>query len=48
MPGATATAPDPPTYAKCVAALQKRRSAKGQAKPTVAALKAQCAQEYTA
>ncbi len=45
-PGATATAPDPPTYAKCVAALQKQPVAKGQAKPTVAALKAQCAQQY--
>lgn len=45
--GPTAAVPDPPTYAKCVAALQKAPVAKGQAKPTAAALKAQCAQEYT-
>ena len=45
-PGTAAAAPDPPTYAKCVAALQKQPVAKGQAKPTVAALKAQCAQQY--
>ena len=46
VPGTAAAAPDPPTYAKCVAALQKQPVAKGQAKPTVAALKAQCAQQY--
>jgi foldase protein PrsA len=45
-PGADVAAPDPPTYAKCVAALQKQPVAKGQAKPTAAALKAQCAQQY--
>jgi foldase protein PrsA len=38
--------PDPPDYTKCVAALQKQPVAKGQKKPSVAALKAQCAQQY--
>ena len=46
LPGATAAVPDPPNYTKCVAALQKAPVAKGQAKPTAAALKSQCAQEY--
>ena len=46
VPGTAAAAPDPPNYPKCVAALQKQPVAKGQAKPTVAALKAQCAQQY--
>jgi foldase protein PrsA len=38
--------PDPPDYKGCVAALQKQPVAKGQAKPSAAALKAQCVQQY--
>jgi foldase protein PrsA len=38
--------PDPPSYAKCVAALQKQPTPKGQKPPSVAALKAQCVQQY--
>jgi foldase protein PrsA len=38
--------PDPPTFSKCVAALQKQPVAKGQKKPSAAALKAQCQQQY--
>jgi len=38
--------PDPPNYTGCVAALQKQPVAKGQQKPSAAALKAQCAQQY--
>jgi len=47
-PGSTArpAVPDPPTYAKCVAALQNQPTPKGQTKPSVAALKAQCQQQY--
>jgi foldase protein PrsA len=44
--GQAAVVPDPPNYSKCVAALQKVPVAKGQAKPTAAALKAQCQQQY--
>jgi foldase protein PrsA len=44
--GATAVVPDPPNYSKCVAALQKVPVAKGQTKPTAAALKSQCQQQY--
>jgi foldase protein PrsA len=44
--GQTAVVPDPPNYTKCVAALQKVPLAKGQAKPTAAALKSQCEQQY--
>lgn len=44
--GQTAVVPDPPNYTKCVAALQKVPVAKGQAKPTAAALKSQCEQQY--
>jgi foldase protein PrsA len=44
--GQTAVVPDPPDYTKCVAALQKQPVAKGQAKPTAAALKSQCQQQY--
>jgi foldase protein PrsA len=43
---AAAAVPDPPTYSKCVAALQKQPVAKGQQKPSAAALKAQCTQQY--
>jgi foldase protein PrsA len=44
--GQAAPVPDPPDYTKCVAALQKVPLAKGQAKPSAAALKAQCQQQY--
>jgi parvulin-like peptidyl-prolyl isomerase len=44
--GQAAPVPDPPNYTKCVAALQKVPLAKGQAKPSAAALKAQCQQQY--
>jgi foldase protein PrsA len=44
--GQTAVVPDPPDYTKCVATLQKVPVAKGQAKPTAAALKSQCQQQY--
>jgi foldase protein PrsA len=44
-----ATVPDPPDYAKCVAAKRKTtpQPGKGQPKVTDAALKKQCQQEYT-
>jgi foldase protein PrsA len=41
-------APDPPNYTQCVAAKSKQTVPKGTAKPTAAALKSQCQQEYTA
>jgi foldase protein PrsA len=46
--GSTATpaVPDPPNYTGCVAALQKQPTPKGQKKPSAAALKAQCQQQY--
>src|SRR5690242_3881048 len=44
--GQSAVVPDPPNYTKCVAALQKVPLAKGQAKPSPDALKAQCQQQY--
>jgi foldase protein PrsA len=37
---------DPPDYTKCVAAKQKQPVPKGAKKPTEAALKKQCSQEY--
>ncbi len=42
--------PDPPNYTACIAHLEATapKPAKGQAKPTAAALKAQCEQQYTA
>src|SRR5690242_16703250 len=43
---AAAAVPDPPNYTNCVATLQKQPVAKGQQKPSAAALKAQCAQQY--
>jgi foldase protein PrsA len=45
-----AVVPDPPAYTACIAHLQAAapKPAKGQAKPTPAALKAQCEQQYTA
>lgn len=44
-----AVVPDPPTYKNCIAHLEATASkpAKGQAKPTTAALKSQCEQQYT-
>src|SRR5437764_406002 len=47
QPGAVV--PDPPTYAKCIAAKRKATPApaKGQPKVTDATLKTQCSQEYT-
>lgn len=41
--------PDPPTYKNCIAHLEATapKPAKGQAKPTAAALKTQCEQQYT-
>jgi foldase protein PrsA len=46
-PGSKATVPVPPKYAACVtAAKAAAKPAKGQAPPTEAALKTQCAQQY--
>ncbi|HKN94794.1 MAG TPA: peptidyl-prolyl cis-trans isomerase [Thermoleophilaceae bacterium] len=47
-PGSTAkpAIPDPPNYTNCVATLQKQPVPKGQNKPSAAALKAQCEQQY--
>jgi len=41
--------PDPPTYKNCIAHLEATapKPAKGQTKPTAAALKTQCEQQYT-
>ena len=49
-PGSTvkAAVPDPPSYQKCIAALQKQPTPKGQKPPTTAALRSQCEQQYTA
>jgi foldase protein PrsA len=44
--GASVPVPDPPNYTKCVAALQKQPVAKGQQKPSDAALRSQCQQQY--
>ncbi len=44
--GAAAAVPDPPDYAKCVAAKKKAPAPEGQSKPTDAALKKQCKAEY--
>lgn len=45
----TPPVPDPPDYAKCVAALQKQQvTPKGQKPPSAAVLKAQCQQQYEA
>jgi foldase protein PrsA len=45
-----AVVPDPPTYTACIAHLEATapKPAKGQSKPTAAALKTQCEQQYTA
>jgi foldase protein PrsA len=45
-----AVVPDPPTYKACIAHLEATapKPAKGQSKPTPAALKSQCEQQYTA
>ncbi|HEV2998347.1 MAG TPA: peptidyl-prolyl cis-trans isomerase [Solirubrobacteraceae bacterium] len=49
-PGAKPVIPDPPNYTACIAHLEatQPKPAKGVAKPTPAALKAQCAQEFKA
>ena len=44
--GGAATVPDPPDYAKCVAA-KKKQPVQGQSKQTDSALKKQCKSEYT-
>ena len=44
--GGAVVAPDPPDYKKCVAAKKKQPLPQGQKKPTDAALKDQCKQEY--
>jgi foldase protein PrsA len=44
--GAPAAVPDPPDFAKCVAAKKKTPAPKGQNKPTDSQLKKQCQQEY--
>jgi foldase protein PrsA len=44
--GGTAVVPDPPDYAKCVAA-KKKQPVTGKSKTTSAALKKQCSSEYT-
>jgi foldase protein PrsA len=44
--GTAATVPDPPDYAKCVAA-KKKQPVQGQSKQTDAALTKQCKSEYT-
>jgi foldase protein PrsA len=44
--GGTASVPDPPNYSKCVAAKALQSAPKGATKPSNAALKKQCAQEY--
>jgi foldase protein PrsA len=40
-------APDPPNFTNCVAAKSKQTPPKGTPKPTTAALKSQCEQEYS-
>src|SRR5688500_11339258 len=44
--GGEAVVPDPPEFTKCVAAKKDAPVPKGQEKPTDAALKKQCEQEY--
>ena len=44
--GSAAVAPDPPEFTKCVAAKKKQPVQPGQPKPTNAALKDQCKQEF--
>jgi foldase protein PrsA len=44
--GGAAAVPDPPDYAKCVAAKKKTPAPEGQSKPTEAQLKKQCKTEY--
>jgi len=44
--GGAAAVPDPPDYAKCVAAKRKTPAPEGQSKPTEAQLKKQCKDEY--
>jgi foldase protein PrsA len=44
--GASTVAPDPPDFKKCIAAKKDAPAPQGQKKPTDAALKKQCQQEY--
>jgi foldase protein PrsA len=44
--GGQATAPDPPNFAKCIAAKKKQPVPKGSSSPTDASLKKQCKGEY--
>jgi foldase protein PrsA len=44
--GGAAAAPDPPSFEKCVAGLQKQRQPKGAGKQSDAQLKARCKQQY--
>jgi parvulin-like peptidyl-prolyl isomerase len=44
--GGAASVPDPPNYKNCVAAKQQQAAPQGSKKPSTAALKKQCAQEY--
>lgn len=44
--GAAPSVPDPPNFAKCVAAKKKQPTPEGAPKPTDAQLKEQCKQEY--
>src|SRR4051794_38225924 len=45
--GGSASVPDPPSYSKCVAAKSKQAAPQGSQKPSAAALKKQCAQQYS-
>ncbi|MDQ3769764.1 MAG: peptidyl-prolyl cis-trans isomerase [Actinomycetota bacterium] len=44
--GSAAPVPDPPTFARCIAAKQKRRVPKGAKRLTPVQLKGQCREEY--
>src|SRR3954454_20141465 len=44
--GTSATAPDPPNFAKCVATRQAQPTPKGTNKPSADQLRKQCKQEY--
>jgi foldase protein PrsA len=49
VPGqSTAAVPDPPDFEQCVATRRKQPVPKGQKKPTAAALKRECRQQYDA
>jgi foldase protein PrsA len=44
--GGSSVAPDPPQYTACIAERQKQPTPKGASKPSAAALKQQCKQQY--